>query len=629
MTGTPAPPIRRQGGRTRSLATLLAVLATLFASLTLVASAPASAAGNGEWSVDPYVPDGTSQNARRYFFLEGAAGTTVPDVVTLHNTSQAPLTLKLFGADAYNTARDGGFALRTVTDKQKDVGTWIQVAPENQTLTLQPGEKRQVPFNIVIPPNATPGDHPGAVVALNTAIEGTQQQGQIKVNIQRQIGARVYLRVQGDALPAMDVQKVEVKRDSGFQEFFGSSKATITYRIVNRGNVILRPKFDLKVEGLFGRKLMSKTEEGTEILPGSTVEKVVEWKDAPRLDHVTVKVGAVAPDQKLDDSASTSYTAAPWPSLLTLAAILILAGLGWGLWRNGRKGKGGDPAVPNGPVGPNDDTTVLPPIPAASTASAAPGVTAASAESSGVPATEEPAKPVEPAKAEAGEPAAHEAGAGAAGAEQAEGAAAADKPDKVGSGDEGRAVAAESASAEAGSAPVVDAKAAEGTPANAEAAVADSSGDAPVADEAAAPAAKRSAQGSGDAAEPDADAAADATAAPAAAVAPGAESAAAQPAGSGAAPETVAASDSAAAAAPPAEAASGAPTSAAALPTEAISEAAAVGTVSPAEAVAATGAESAASGEAGERAAAESVPVGDRASASVADGSADSAGVGR
>ncbi|MGW9209885.1 WxL protein peptidoglycan domain-containing protein [Embleya sp. NPDC055664] len=572
MTGTPAPPLRRQGGRTRSLATLFAVLATLFASLTLVASAPASAAGNGEWSVDPYVPDGTSQNARRYFFLEGAAGTTVPDVVTLHNTSQAPLTLKLFGADAYNTARDGGFALRTVTDKQKDVGTWIQVAPENQTLTLQPGEKRQVPFNIVIPPNATPGDHPGAVVALNTAIEGTQQQGQIKVNIQRQIGARVYLRVQGDALPAMDVQKVEVKRDSGFHEFFGSSKATITYRIINRGNVILRPKFDLKVEGLFGRKLMGKTEEGIEILPGSTVEKVVEWKDAPRLDHVTVKVGAVAPDQKLEDSASTSYTAAPWPSLLTLAAILILAGLGWGLWRNGRKGKGGDPAEPNGPTGPNDDTTVLPPVPAAPTASAAPGVAGASAE---------PAEPVELAKAgasdaaraAAGEGAANEAVAGATGAgavedAQAESAAAADKRDEDESG-EGRAVAAESGSAEAGSDPAVDVKAAEGTPADAEAVAADSSDDAPVAAEAAAPVAKQSAQDTGDAAEPDAEAGT--TAARENEVAADAE-----PAGSEAAPETGA---------------------------EAAKQPAAT--------------------------AAESVPVGDRADASVAEGSADSAGVGR
>ncbi|MET7300816.1 DUF916 domain-containing protein [Embleya sp. NPDC005575] len=367
MTGTPAPLSRRQGGRIRSLATLFAVLATLFASLTLVAPTPASAAGNGEWSVDPYVPDGTSQNARRYFFLEGAAGTTVPDVVTLHNTSQAPLTMKLFGADAYNTPRDGGFALRTVTDKQKDVGTWIQVAPENQTLTLQPGEKRQVPFNIVIPPNATPGDHPGAIVALNTAIEGTQQKGQIKVNIQRQIGARVYLRVQGDALPAMDIQKVEVKRDAGFHEFFGSSKAKITYRVINRGNVILRPKFQLKAEGLFGSELMSKSDEGAEILPGSTVEKVIEWKDAPRLDHVTVKVDGVVADQNLKDDASASYTAVPWPSLLTLAAILLVAGIGWGVWRNGRKGKGngGDPAEPGGPAGPTDDTTVLPPIPAA------------------------------------------------------------------------------------------------------------------------------------------------------------------------------------------------------------------------------------------------------------------------
>ncbi|MGC0419137.1 WxL protein peptidoglycan domain-containing protein [Embleya sp. AB8] len=395
MTGTSAPPIRRPGGRIRSLATVFAVLATLFASLTLVAPAPASAAGNGEWSVDPYVPEGTSQNARRYFFLEGAAGTTVPDVVTLHNTSPTPLTMKLFGADAYNTPRDGGFALRTVTDKQKDVGTWIQVAPENQTLILQPGEKRNVPFNIVIPPNATPGDHPGAVVALNTAIEGTQQQGQIKVNIQRQIGARVYLRVQGDALPAMDIQKVDVKRDAGFHEFFGSSTARITYRIINRGNVILRPKFDLKAEGLFGRKLMSKADEGTEILPGSTVEKVVEWQDAPRLDHVTIKVDGVVADQNLKDSASASYTAVPWPSLLTLAAILLIAGVGWGVWRNGRKGKGGaDPAKPGGPTGPTDGTTMPEPAAAA-------GAAVAHAETSGEPIPAETPTPTKPAKADA------------------------------------------------------------------------------------------------------------------------------------------------------------------------------------------------------------------------------------
>jgi hypothetical protein len=380
MTGTPALLSRRQGERSRSLAALIGVLATLFASLILVTPTPASAAGNGEWSVDPYVPDGTSQNARRYFFLEGALGTTVPDVVTVHNTSAAPMTMKLFGADAYNTPRDGGFALRTASDKQVDVGTWIQIAPENQTLTLQPGEKRQVPFNVVIPPNATPGDHPGAVVALNTAIEGTQQQGQVKVNIQRQIGARVYLRVQGPTLAAMDVQKVEVKRNSGFGEFFGSTDATITYRVINRGNVIIKPDLELRAEGLFGRKLLSRSDQGTEILPGQSVVKTVPWKDAPRLDHVSIKVKATTENAGVKDSVETSYTAVPWPVLLTVALILVAGGVAWSLWRNNRKGgRGGDPAKPDGPTGPTDDTTVLPPVPAAPSDDKA----AANAETSG------------------------------------------------------------------------------------------------------------------------------------------------------------------------------------------------------------------------------------------------------
>jgi WxL interacting protein linking bacterial and host surfaces len=395
MTGTSALPRRRHGGRLRPPAALIGGLATLFASLVLVT--PASAAGNGEWSVDPAVPDGTSQNARRYFYLEGAAGTTVPDVVTLHNTSPAPLTLKLFGADAYNTPRDGGFALRTATDKQKDIGTWIKIAPENEMITLQPGEKRQVPFNIAIPPTATPGDHPGAVVALNTAIEGTQQQGQVKVSIQRQIGARVYLRVQGEALSAMDVQKVEVKRDAGFGEYFGSPDATITYRIVNRGNTILRPNLELRAEGLFGRELLKKSEPGNEILPGESVDKIVKWKDAPRLDQVKVNVKATTDDPKVKDSVSASYTAVPWPFLLTVALILVAGGLGWGLWRNQRKGgSGGDPAKPTGPVGPTDDTTVLPPV----ADEQADAKSAAHAEASGTAESTETAPSETPAEAE-------------------------------------------------------------------------------------------------------------------------------------------------------------------------------------------------------------------------------------
>lgn len=403
MTGTSALVSRRYAGRPRSLAALLAVLATLFGTLIIVVPTPASAAGNGEWSVDPHVPDGTTQNARRYFFLEGAPGTSIPDIVTLHNTSPKALTMMLFGADAFNTPRDGGFALRTVTDQQTDIGTWVQVAPENRTVTLQPNEKKHIPFNIVIPPNATPGDHPGAIVALNTDIEGQQQQGQVKVNIKRQIGARVYLRVQGAMLPAMDVRDVQVTRDAGFGEFFGSSDATITYEVLNRGNVILRPEFELEATGLFGRSLTKKKEPAIEILPGAKVVKTVHWKDAPRLDRVSIKVGAASADDdqqqpRIEDTASTSYTAVPWPGLLVLALILIAGGVGWNLWRNhGKGGKGGDPADPDAPKGPTDDTTVLPPVPAEPTADETP---VANAETSGEEAAKDAAEPAKAVEAE-------------------------------------------------------------------------------------------------------------------------------------------------------------------------------------------------------------------------------------
>ncbi|NUR31763.1 MAG: DUF916 domain-containing protein [Catenulispora sp.] len=340
----------------RRWSALLAALFMACAAFLVAPAQPAAAAGNGEWSIDPLVPDGTSQNTRRYFFLEGAPGTTIQDSAVVANTSTRAISFVIFGSDATNTPRDGGFALDRAEDPKDEVGSWIQIPEAQRKLTLQPGERVQVPFAIQIPANAKPGDHIGGVVALNTAIEGTPQQGDIQINIQRQIGARVYLRVAGDIVPGMTVENVRVQRDTGFGAFFGSGDAEIRYTIVNRGNIIVRPKIDIEASGLFGRSLMSKKakdEYTFELMPGQQVELKQTWKGAPRLDRVSVKVKATtevsvqsqanpnAAPQTLTDSASVSYTAVPWPALTVLAVILIAAGFGWQYFRRRGKGDGG------------------------------------------------------------------------------------------------------------------------------------------------------------------------------------------------------------------------------------------------------------------------------------------------
>ncbi|MDI2132291.1 WxL protein peptidoglycan domain-containing protein [Yinghuangia seranimata] len=364
--GTPA--LRDSSVRSRIGAVFIALLVAM-ASWTVLPAPAAHAIGNSQWSIDPLVTDANKQNDRRYFFLDGAPGTTVSDVAVLSNTSDHDMTFKLFGSDAYNTPRDGAFGIRQITDQQTDVGLWLKVAGGQTEVTLKPNQQATIPFTITIPPNARPGDHAGAMTALNTEVYKREQKGDFRVDEQMQIGARIYLRVAGDALPGVEVRDVRVERSTGFGDFFGSDKAVIHYTVVNRGNVMITPSYVLKADGLFG-KLLNKTSTAPEpLLPGQSVELSQVWNDAPLMDHVSVSVKVISQSngQKLEDSESTSYTAVPWPALVTLAFLLVVAGFAWSYLRNRRaKGgsSGGDGAKPKKPDTPGDNAADEPNSPA-------------------------------------------------------------------------------------------------------------------------------------------------------------------------------------------------------------------------------------------------------------------------
>ncbi|WP_159052189.1 WxL protein peptidoglycan domain-containing protein, partial [Streptomyces niveiscabiei] len=134
--------------------------------LLLLLPAPARAADNGSWSV---YPASTAVAARPYFFVSADPGHTVRDKVVVANKTDRPMRFRLYAADAYNTARDGGFAVKSVGEKMSGVGAWAKLpgssvsVPARGTVT--------VPFTITVPAGAEPGDHPGAIVALDEKVE--------------------------------------------------------------------------------------------------------------------------------------------------------------------------------------------------------------------------------------------------------------------------------------------------------------------------------------------------------------------------------------------------------------------------------------------------------------------------
>ncbi|MDW4906123.1 DUF916 domain-containing protein [Streptomyces sp. ADMS] len=294
---------------------LLALLSALLGT-SLLTSAPARAADNGSWSV---FPTASAVAQRPYFYLSADPGTTAEDKVTVANKTGEPLTFRLYAADAYNTVRDGGFAIRTLDEKQRGVGAWAR--PAKSRITVPPHKSVTVPFTLRVPERAEPGDHVGALVALDERIDAGD--GSLALGVRRAVGARIYLRVNGPAVSAIAVERVRISHDQPLVPGFGDSTATISYTLHNTGNVTLDPRVELRAQGLFGRTLVARdlTRLPSELLPGQRVRLTEPWRGAPQLDWGDVTLTASAKDTR--ESASVSFFALPW----LMAVVLVVFGV--------------------------------------------------------------------------------------------------------------------------------------------------------------------------------------------------------------------------------------------------------------------------------------------------------------
>ncbi|MEU5458853.1 hypothetical protein AB0895_15745 [Streptomyces globisporus] len=278
-----SPPTPR---RRRALPVLTAALAALLCGL----APPAAADGPPDWAARP--TGGTDRDARPYVYLEGTPGTVLQDRLTVTNSGRAPLTVRLRG--------DGR------------VGAWIRFAED--TVTLPPRTRAEVPLALTVPDNAVPGDASGEAVATGGGEE---------------IRVPVRVRTIGPTLAALGVEDVEV------------SGGTIRYALVNRGNAMLRPRLAVRAEGVFGT-LLDRPERPLplELAPGRRVERTEPWPDAPALDAVTVRLRVTASGGARDEAeASATYlpvAPAVGGGLLVLGGLAALAS---GAYRRRRTGR--------------------------------------------------------------------------------------------------------------------------------------------------------------------------------------------------------------------------------------------------------------------------------------------------
>jgi len=304
------------------------------AALALI-PAPAEAAraytapaAEQRWSVLP--AEQPKLGSRVRFDYKANPGQVISDRVVISNLTSAPMVFRVYAADAY-TSLEGAFTVPPGAELAAHAGSWVSLPPKNYKVL--PGHPLTLPFVLRVPTNATPGDQAASIVASVTEKQ-TNADGQL-VNVDRRVGTRIYLRVNGPIKPELSVS-VDSTHYRQPALLLGGGKLGVTYRIRNTGNSrLLNGSGRVEVTGPLGVDLGTlKTGELPELLPGSEMVKTVQVDGVWPVGALsaTTRINAITAEGQLPAlNNSADLWATPWFLVVLILAVALVFGVRYGL----------------------------------------------------------------------------------------------------------------------------------------------------------------------------------------------------------------------------------------------------------------------------------------------------------
>ncbi len=292
-------------------------LAVAAALVSTSSAAPAAAVEAGPtWDIA--APDGPHGSDRSNYDCSADPGERIEDAVLVANTSNTPIALELYAADAFTTDA-GQLDIRTRNHTPAHVGAWLTLGVDR--VVLQAGERVEVPFAISVPDDAA-GEYVGAVVT--SAPDGSAP-------IERRAAILVRLHVGHSLTPDLSIEDMRVDYSGAF---LGDGEATVTYTIRNSGDAVLAAGQSVSVAGPFDLARVEADEIGQTpaLLPGETWQVAVTVDGVAALGPLVADVRAVP--LYTDPAGSTgpldpvdavgSGWATPWAPALVACGLVVL-----------------------------------------------------------------------------------------------------------------------------------------------------------------------------------------------------------------------------------------------------------------------------------------------------------------
>jgi len=279
-------------------------------------------------------------DGRPYFSWSASPGSFLNDQVALVNFGIIPVTITVFVTNAVSTPH-GGTAFLSRGKAHGGLAAWVKLRMPHGSpvIKIAPHSKVFVPVSAVFPKNATPGDHVGAIVASLTSV--IESKNHAKVHLVQQVAARIITRISGRLQPRLSVSGMRITYDDPLNPV-ATRPATVSFNIVNSGNLVLGGKVSVSITGLITTAKQRKDIISVPaMLPGGSdgAKVTVDGVYPGFLETGKVNIQPLVPTGQFDQglraySGQVSFWAVPWIPLLIVILIVLIP---FGLWYRRRR----------------------------------------------------------------------------------------------------------------------------------------------------------------------------------------------------------------------------------------------------------------------------------------------------
>lgn len=327
-------PLHTLARRTLAAGVFVALAATTaLAAPALATTGPSAAAATAlpaadndviTWSVKPEPT--RDEPVRTSYSYDLKKGQVIEDTLEVRNYNKTPLELDVYASDGFNSP-DGTLDLLKADEKPTDIGTWVTI--KTTRLKIPALASVDVPFTVRVPSETEPGDHIGGIVT--SFVSTTKSQGTSPVQLDRRLGTRLLVRVDGPLNPQLAITNMKTSYD-GTLNPAGSGTMTATYTVTNNGNVRMAADQAIKVSSPLGfpsRQL--RLDRTAELYPGNslTLTQVIAnvWPTVRSSTKLTLVPQPTREGDTFGTDLATSASAGTWTIPWTLLLLLAVGAL--------------------------------------------------------------------------------------------------------------------------------------------------------------------------------------------------------------------------------------------------------------------------------------------------------------